>query len=128
MAPSGYSRQLTPSRSVRAMAEDGPQVPLSEDQDAVGELGSGGQDEAFGVAVGSRTAGRDLDHLDACVGQHRVERGGELSGPIADQEPEPLDVLAEVHDEVAGFLGGPGSVGMSGYAQDVQIAVADLER
>jgi hypothetical protein len=36
-------------------------------------------------------------------------------------------MLAEVHDEVAGLLRGPGSVGMCGYAQHVQAAVADLE-
>ena len=30
-------------------------MPFAEDQDAVGELGSGGQDEAFGVAVRPRS-------------------------------------------------------------------------
>jgi hypothetical protein len=51
-----------------------------------------------------------------------------MSGPIADEDPEPRDVFAEVHDEVAGLLGGPGAVGLRGHAQDVQGAVADLER
>ena len=59
--------------------------------------------------------------------KHRVERGRELAGAVADEEPEPRGVLAEVHDEVAGLLGGPGPVGMRGHAQDVQVAVADLE-
>jgi hypothetical protein len=27
-------------------------------------------------------------HLDPGTGQHRVERLGELPGPVADQEPE----------------------------------------
>ena len=36
-------------------------------------------------------------------------------------------MLAKVHDKVAGLLGGPGPVGMCGYAQDMQVAVADLE-
>jgi hypothetical protein len=40
----------------------------------------------------------DLDHLDACIRQYRVERGLELSGAIADEKPEPRDVFAEVHD------------------------------
>jgi len=40
---------------------------------------------------------------------------------------KPWDVFAEVHEEVAGLLGGPGSVGMRGDAQDVQGAVADFE-
>ena len=36
-------------------------------------------------------------------------------------------MLAEVHDEVAGLLRGPGPVGMPGHAQDMEVAVADLE-
>ena len=36
-------------------------------------------------------------------------------------------MLAEVHQQVAGLLGGPESVGMGGHAQHVQGAVADLE-
>ena len=103
------------------------QVPLAEDQHPVGDLGPHRQHEAFGEAVRPRTPRRDLDHLDARVGQDRVERRRELSGPVADEEPEPGGALAEVHDEVAGLLGGPGPVGMSGHAQHVQVAVADLE-
>ena len=71
--------------------------------------------------------GRDLDHFDARTGQHGVERGRELSRAIANQEPEQGDVFAEVHHEVVGLLGDPGSVGMRGYAQDVQMAIANLE-
>ena len=37
--------------------EDASQVPFAEDQDAVGEFGSGGPDEAFGEAVRSRASG-----------------------------------------------------------------------
>src|SRR4051812_17697081 len=51
-------------RSMRPLAvvvgavsgEDGPQMSLAEDQDAVGELGSGGQDNSLGEAVCSRTS------------------------------------------------------------------------
>ena len=87
-------------------------VPLVEDQHPVGQLGPHGQDEAFGEAVRPWTPWRDLDRLDACIGQHRVERCRELSGPVADEESEAGDVFAEVHDEVAGLLGGPGPVGV----------------
>jgi hypothetical protein len=45
----------------------------------------------------------------------RVERR-ELPGPVADEEPEPIDVVAEVHHEVAGLLAGPCTVGMPGHA------------
>ena len=104
------------------------QVPLAEDQHPVGDLASDRQHEAFGEAVRARTPRRDLEYFDARVRQDRVERGRELSGPIADQEPKPSGAVAEVVDEVAGLLGGPGSVGMCGHAQHVQGAVADLER
>jgi hypothetical protein len=48
----------------------------------------------------------------------------ELTGPIADKEPEPSGTLAEVHHEVAGLLRRPGPVGMLGHTQDAQAAVA----
>ena len=72
------------------------EVLLPEDQRPVGEFGADGQDEVFGEAVRARTPGWDLDHLDTRIGRHRVERGRELSGPIADEEPEPPGVFAEV--------------------------------
>ena len=37
--------------------EDAPQVPSTEDQDAVGELGSDGQHESFGEAPEARVIG-----------------------------------------------------------------------
>jgi hypothetical protein len=83
------------------------QVPLSEDQHPIGQFGADRQHEAFGEAVRPRTPRRDLDHLDARVRQHRVERCCELTGPIADQEPKPSGTFAEVHDEVAGLLRRP---------------------
>jgi hypothetical protein len=46
------------------LGQYGPQVPLTEDQDAVGEFGSGGQYESFGEAVCSRTLRRDLHVAD----------------------------------------------------------------
>jgi hypothetical protein len=61
------------------LAEDGPQVPFAEDQDAVGEFGPDGQDEAFGEAVRSRTSRRNLHDIYAGAGQGCVERGGELA-------------------------------------------------
>ena len=70
----------------------------------VGQLGADGQHEALGEAVRPRAPRRDLDYLDARIRIYRVERGGELAGPMADEEPEPPDVLAEVHDKVAGLL------------------------
>jgi hypothetical protein len=102
-------------------------MSLAEDQHPVDDFATDGQDKALGEAVRPRTARWDLDHLDTGVCQDRVERRRELTGAIPDEEPEPGGAVAEVRDEVAGLLGGPGSVGMSGDAQDVEVAVADLE-
>jgi hypothetical protein len=78
-----------PSVVVGAVSgEDGPQVPLAEDQDAVGEFGSGGQHESFGEAVRSRTSRWDLDGVDTRAGKDGVERDGELAGAVADEESE----------------------------------------
>ena len=111
----------------RIPGEHTAQVSLAEDPHSVGDLGSDGHHEAFGLADCARTPWRDLDHLDARVRQDRVEGSRELTGPIADEEPETGGMAAEVHDEVAGLLRGPGPVPVSGHAQDMQVAVADLE-
>jgi hypothetical protein len=46
---------------------------ISEDQHPVGQFGAHRQHDAFGEAVRSRAAGRDLDYLDARIRQDRVE-------------------------------------------------------
>ena len=101
------------------------QVLLAEDQHPVGDLGPDGQDEPFGETIRTRTPRRDLEHLDARARQDRVERRGELPSAVADEEPEPVGVLAEVHQQVAGLLSGPRPVGMGGHAQHVQVTVAE---
>ena len=103
------------------------QVPFAEDQHPVSELGANGQHETFGEAVRTRTARWNLDRCDARIGQDGVERGCELPRAIADEEPESGDIVAEIHEEVAGLLGRPGPVGVRCHAQDVQVAIADLE-
>jgi hypothetical protein len=75
--------------------ENASQVPFAEDQDAVGEFGSGGPDEAFGKAVRSRAARWDLDGVDPGAGKGGVEGGGELAGAVADQEAEAGGVVVE---------------------------------
>ena len=75
---------------------EGPQVTLAEDQDALGEFGSGGQDEAFGHAVRSRASGRDVDGVNPGVGEDGVERG-ELTGAVADEVAEAGGAVVEVH-------------------------------
>src|SRR5512133_546238 len=103
------------------LGEDGGQVPFAEDQDAVGEFGSGGQDEAFGEAVRSRASGRDLDCVDPGAGEDGVERGREVAGAVADEEPEAGGAVVEVPQQVAGLLGGPRSGRMARCPEDVDV-------
>ena len=91
--------------------QDQSQVSLSEDQQAVGDLGPGGEHEPLRISVRTRPSGRDLDDLDADAGQCRVERFGQLARAVADQEPEVGGAVAEVHQQVADLLGGPGPSG-----------------
>jgi predicted transposase YbfD/YdcC len=129
------ARRTQPQRAMRpppvvvlgVYGKHGTQVSLTEDQHAVGDLGPASQDEAFGEAVRPWAPRRDLDHLDARVRQHRVERCRELAGSVAHEEPKARDLLAEVHDEVAGLLCRPWPVGVAGDGQDVQVAATDFD-
>ena len=91
LRPHPRRRPMWPPRVVVhcVHAKHPAQVPLTEDQHPIGDLGPHCQDEAFGEAVRARAAGRDLEHLDARIGEYRVERGCELSSTIADQGSEP---------------------------------------
>jgi len=65
--------------------------------------------------------------MDAGVGKDGVEGCSELSGSVADQEPEPARAFAEVSDQVASLLCGPASVGVGCGAEDVDAAGVDLD-
>jgi hypothetical protein len=51
-----------------------------------------------------------------------VEGGGELGVAVSDEKPEAPTGVIEVHAEVAGLLGQPGSGGVGGDAEDVHTA------
>jgi hypothetical protein len=66
--------------------EHDTQVPLIEDQHAVGEFGSDRTHEPFGETVRPRATWRNPDRLDAHIGEDSIERCCELAGSIADEE------------------------------------------
>jgi hypothetical protein len=72
-------------------------VPFAEDQHPVGDLSPGGEHDPLRVGVRARTSGWDLDRFDTSADQDRVERGAELPGPVADQEPEIGGAVTEIH-------------------------------
>ena len=56
------------------LGQHAAEVPVAEDQQAVGQLDADGQHEAFGEAVRPRAPRRDLDHLDTRVRHNGVEQ------------------------------------------------------
>ena len=69
----------------------------------------------------------NLHGVDPDAGEDGVERGGELAGAVADEEPERGGTVVEIHQQVPGLLGGPGTGGMARRPEDVHVAAADLE-
>lgn len=61
-----------------------PQVPLAEDEHAIGDLGAGGEHEPFGVRVGSGISRWDLGPGDSGIGgilaRSRMRRIVEVAG------------------------------------------------
>jgi hypothetical protein len=64
-------------------------------------------DETFRDRVRPRCPDWGADDPNVGTGEDRVERGGELIVPVADQEPEPVGAITEVHQQVAGLLSHP---------------------
>ena len=101
------------------LAEHRPQVPLAVDQHPVGALCSCAAYPSLGNRVRARGPRRRLHYRHALAGEDCVESAGELAVTVPDQEAEAAGPGAEIHDQVAGLLGGPRTVGMGGHAQDV---------
>jgi hypothetical protein len=79
-------------------------------------------DEAFGDGVRARCPDRGAEDRDVGAGEHGVEGADELAVPVADQEAELLDAVAEVHKQIAGLLGDPGGGRMGGDPGNVHPA------
>jgi len=92
---------------------------LVDAQEAVEEFAADWPDEALGDRSCPWCPNRRLDDPDVDGGEDRVEGGGELGVAVADEEPETTPGVVEIHGEVAGLLGQPGTGGMGGDTQDV---------
>jgi hypothetical protein len=62
-------------------------------------------------AIAFARGDRSLDDPRAVRSEYLVERSGELTVTVTDQELERTGALAELHEQVAGLLGGPGPAG-----------------
>ena len=99
-------------------AHDPPQMGLVPDECAVQELAAASADPAFGDRVHAGRLDLAKHGPDPGIGEDRVECGGEVRAAVADHELDPVRLLAEVHDQVAGLLGGPFPGRMQGDSQD----------
>ena len=106
-------------------------MSFAKDEHAVGNLAAGGDDEpsasASASAFRSRASWPALADGDAGIGQHSAEGGGELPGPITDEDLERVGALAQGHEQTRGLLDGPRPVRVGGHAEDVHVAAADLK-
>jgi hypothetical protein len=73
------------------------EVARSGDQEVVEAFLSQGADEAFGNRIRPGCSNWCAEDADVGAGEDRVEAGGELAIPVADQEPELLGAVAKVH-------------------------------
>jgi hypothetical protein len=88
------------------------EVPRSGDQQVIKAFPAQDADEAFRDRVRSWRPDRAADDANVRAGEHRVECGGQLAVPVADQKPELGGAVAEVDEQVAG-LGDPGPGGVA---------------
>jgi hypothetical protein len=79
-----------------------------------------GADPALRDRVRPASLRRRLDDADPVSVEDAVEGSGELGVAIADQEPELLGAVGEVHQQVANLLGHPIAAGMGGDPGDVR--------
>jgi len=90
------------------------QMGLIPDEGAVQEFAAASTDPAFGDRAYAGRPHVAKHAADASGGEDRVERGGEVRATVADHELDPVCLVAEIHEEVAGLLGGPLPGGMQG--------------
>src|ERR687889_1824159 len=96
---------------LQVLAQYDVEVAWSGDQKVVEAFPAQCPDEPFRNRVRPGRSDRGADDPQVGAGEDGVERGGELAVPVADQEPELLGALAEIHQQVAGLLGDPVPVG-----------------
>ena len=104
---------------LRVLAQYRVEVAGSGDQEVVEAFPAQCSDESFRDRVRAGCSYRGADDADVSAGEDGVERRGELAVSVADQEPEPVGAVAELHEQVAGLLDDPVSGGVGGDSGEV---------
>jgi len=77
------------------LAQHDVEMTWPGDQEVVEAFPAQCPDEPFRDRVRPRRPCGGPDDADVGASEHGVERGSELAVPVADQEPEPVRVVAE---------------------------------
>jgi hypothetical protein len=85
------------------------QVAFAVDEEPVGAFASHGPDPPLGDRVRPRSPDRRLDNSHTESDEHFIEDTRVLGVAVADEEPDVPGPLPQVHEQVPGLLGDPGS-------------------
>src|SRR5712691_4540568 len=80
---------------------------LVPDEGSVEALAAASADPAFSNSVHPSRPNVAQHGPDPGTGEDRGERGGAVRASVGDHEPGPVRLLAQVHHQIAGLLGGP---------------------
>jgi hypothetical protein len=94
---------------------------------SVQQLTTDRADPPLGEGVRSRCPHWRPQDPDALGGEDRIEGVGDPGVPVAQQEPERLDAVRQVHEEGTGLLGDPFPGWVGRHAEDVDPAIGDLQ-
>ena len=112
---------------IYVLVQDVAQVPFVDDQQPIQALPPGRAHPPFRERVRTRRPRWGEQDPQALAGEDRVERAGELGVPVADEELQRADSLAQVHHQVARLLGHPLPGRMCRDTQQVHPAGIDLD-
>jgi hypothetical protein len=108
------------------LVEQGSELAFVADDGPVEEFVAEGAHPSLRVRVGLWGAWWRPDGRDGGAGEDGVERRGEVSGAVADQEPESMCV-GESHQQVANRLGGPRTGRVGGDSGEVDPSRGDFD-
>src|SRR6266487_6935581 len=101
------SRWIWPMMAQSVGSRDPLQIGLVPDEGAVQEFTTVSADPAFDDRVHPGRLDTAEHGPDPGVSEDGIERGGEVRSAVADHELDPVGLVAEIHYQVAGLLGGP---------------------
>ena len=103
------------------------EVALAEGNELVEALGLDGEHEAFRERVQVWTSSGELEALDTCSAENRVERVGEQRVAVVKQVALALQKAVDVVDEVARDLLEPCAVRFADHAGDLNAATLEVD-